>query len=270
MRFAIGKERLSVIDNETNRTAIIDNIINGYRELKKKEFDTHKNETNYPLIAVLSNTLKKMSLYDLLCVDVEDADNIVWNECFSNIQQYVNEKVFGAKEFFAIGADASLNGDKYWDEYQHIVNDLLPKDAHSFFVLRRNRSEFYSVVEKIADYIASVTDTKCKWVAFSHDGSYEDGSRSSFEKKEDCYNSMRDAVLSKMKWNTEYAEDFEGEGDAVEYKVWFTQDMIIHESYSGVYVYKIVGENEKVSREDIFTEPFKEWLSKTGFRNLCW
>ena len=106
--------------------------------------------------------------------------------------------------------------------------------------------------------------TKYNGVGFSYDGSYEDFSRGSFDNKKDCYNDMRNAVLEKMKWNTEYDEDFPYEDDAVGYKVRFTQDMIIHTSYSGVYVYKIVYADEVVKMKDIFTEEFNEWLNIMG------
>ena len=75
---------------------------------------------------------------------------------------------------------------------------------------------------------------------------------------------MRNAALEKMKWNTNFDVDFEDEDCAIGYKVRFTKDMIIHTSWSGVYVYKIVDENEKVKLEDIFTDEFKEWLNKNG------
>ncbi|MBQ5347411.1 MAG: hypothetical protein IIU39_05130, partial [Ruminococcus sp.] len=47
-----------------------------------------------------------------------------------------------------------------------------------------------------------------KWVAFSHDSAYEVDNRTTFVTKDECYNDMRNAVLEKMKWNTEHDEDF--------------------------------------------------------------
>ena len=77
-----------------------------------------------------------------------------------------------------------------------------------------------------------------RWFASSNDKSYEDESRF-FASKEDCYNDMRNAVLEKMKWNTEFAEDFENENTNIIYSVDFTQNEIVHESYSGTYTYTI-------------------------------
>lgn len=77
-----------------------------------------------------------------------------------------------------------------------------------------------------------------KWVAFSRDRSFEDTSEESFEDKEDAYLDMRTAALDKMEWNTE-PEDFD-DTDAIRYEVWFSPEIIVHESYSGVYVYRIV------------------------------
>ena len=103
---------------------------------------------------------------------------------------------------------------------------------------------------------------KFKWVGFSHDWSYEVGSDCSFTTKEQCYNDMRDAVLGKMKWNTEYNEDFADGTDAISYKVWFDRGMIVHQSYSGTYVYLIVDEDENPSYYDVFNEEMVKRLQK--------
>lgn len=77
-----------------------------------------------------------------------------------------------------------------------------------------------------------------QWFAVSNDGAYEDCSDKPFETKEECYNDMRNAVLEKMKWNTEFAHDF-ADTEHVYYHVSFSQNKITHESYSGIYTYKI-------------------------------
>lgn len=78
---------------------------------------------------------------------------------------------------------------------------------------------------------------KYRLVAESNDRSFEDESRQEFASKEECYNDMRNAALEKMKWNTEFV-DVE-ENDTLGYKVHFSKNKIIHESYSGVYTYEI-------------------------------
>ena len=78
---------------------------------------------------------------------------------------------------------------------------------------------------------------KYKWVAASNDGAFNDESCNAFTYKRECYNDMRNAALKKMKWNTEFY-DVE-ENDTLEYKVHFSKNKIIHESYSGVYTYEI-------------------------------
>jgi len=99
-----------------------------------------------------------------------------------------------------------------------------------------------------------------KWVAFSHDWSYEVDDRRYFTTKDECYNDMRNAVLGKMKWNTEYNEDFSDGTDAISYKVWFEQGMIVHQSYSGTYVYLIVNEDENPSYYDVFNKEMVKHL----------
>lgn len=78
-----------------------------------------------------------------------------------------------------------------------------------------------------------------RWSGESNDGSYKENGKHFLASKEDCYNEMRNAVLEKMKWNTEFSEDFETAEDAIQYDVKFTQNSIVHKSYSGTYTYQI-------------------------------
>lgn len=80
---------------------------------------------------------------------------------------------------------------------------------------------------------------KYYWVAGSNDGSFTDESKVKFDTKKEAYIDMRNAVLEKMKWNTEFDEDFETGTDVIGYDVEFSQDAIVHSSYSGVYTYEI-------------------------------
>ena len=101
-----------------------------------------------------------------------------------------------------------------------------------------------------------------KWVAFSHDSAYEANTKTTFSEKDDCYNDMRNAVLEKMKWNTEYKDDFSDGTDAISYKVWFEQGMIVHQSYSGTYVYLIVNEDENPDYYDVFSDEMVKRLQE--------
>ena len=56
---------------------------------------------------------------------------------------------------------------------------------------------------------------KYKWVGYSHDTAYDVGGKEVFNTKQDAYENMRNAVLEKMKWNTEYDEDFEEKDDTI-------------------------------------------------------
>ena len=76
------------------------------------------------------------------------------------------------------------------------------------------------------------------WEAYCKDGSYTDESEVKFKTRKAAYEDMRNAVFEKMKWNTEFDEDFY-DGEPINYYVEFTQDRITHESFSGVYVYEI-------------------------------
>lgn len=82
---------------------------------------------------------------------------------------------------------------------------------------------------------------KYKWFAESNDGAFQDESSREFTSKRECYNDMRNAVLEKMKWNTEYDADFADimADGYIGYEVKFSRNKIIHESYSGIYTYEI-------------------------------
>ena len=80
------------------------------------------------------------------------------------------------------------------------------------------------------------------WKAKCLDGAYEDESTKEFDTKAEAYFDMRNAVLEKMKWNTEYDEDFEDDKDVIDYDVHFefSKGEITHQSYSGIYIYEIL------------------------------
>lgn len=98
---------------------------------------------------------------------------------------------------------------------------------------------------------------KYKWIAKCSDGAFNDES-ALFDSEKECYNNMRNAVLEKMKWNTEYDDDFTDiqEGDYIGYEVHFSKREITHKSYSGLYTYKIVEVVEKKS--------YRVWQSFQG------
>lgn len=79
-----------------------------------------------------------------------------------------------------------------------------------------------------------------RWTAKSDDGSYEDESEV-FATEKECYLNMRDAVLEKMKWNTEYEDVNECVDvyDYIDYHVKFNEKWAVHKSYSGTYLYKV-------------------------------
>lgn len=89
-------------------------------------------------------------------------------------------------------------------------------------------------------FIKEIGKVKYKWVAECNDGSFNDESKELYRTKKECYCHMRDAALEKMKWNTDYLYNFDNEEDSIKYEVLFSQNKIVHTSYSGTYTYKIV------------------------------
>ena len=254
----IGETQLQILDNEQNRNIVKEKILAEYVYdfIPKNQDDIHKK-----IIRKLNAILSNMKLHQLLVLTAEDCVSLIWNNVFDHLENDVCKKIFGAKRFFDVGGEAQLQDDEFWDEY-HIVIDMLPESTYDFMKLESSICKWANKVKEVCEYVSKIVPCEYKWVAYSNDGSYEDFSRSSFDNKKDCYNDMRNAVLEKMKWNTEYDEDFTCTDDAVGYKVRFTQDMIIHTSFSGTYVYKIVGADDAVKIEDIFTGEFNQWLAK--------
>ena len=107
------------------------------------------------------------------------------------------------------------------------------------------------------------------WVAKSNDGAYNEKSQRTFATQAEAYNDMRQTVLDKMKWNTEYDEDF-GDGD-VPYTVVFSPEIIFHASFSGVYVYRVVPAKDaesihKTDEKAFFADAdIRDFLKEHGF-----
>lgn len=111
--------------------------------------------------------------------------------------------------------------------------------------------DFYKYAEE-----KGYTKVTYSWYAISDDGGFEDISKKSFDTKKECYDDMRKAVLSKMTWNTEYEDDFDFEGQYIQYDVKFSQDIITHTSYSGLYVYQIFPSNCGLTISGIYQTMF--------------
>ena len=258
----VTKNAIDILDNFNNRITIKNVLIDQF--IEKYSLDNRENAILYDKF---NRYIDNMTLFELLSFNEERFIQAFWDEHFEKLKKEVCKKVPGAEYFFRIGSQASLNTDKFWNEYNELITRFIPLGAATFIRLEANKQEWDKMITRVCIYIEKIVPTKYKWVAFSNDGAYEVKSKKMFESKKDCYDDMRNAVLEKMKWNTEYDEDFEQQEDAVGYKVRFTQDMIIHVSYSGTYVYKIVGEYDEVKMKDIFTDEFKKWLKNN---NLDW
>jgi len=128
--------------------------------------------------------------------------------------------------------------DHFIDEIEDIIECRDIKDLNGCY---------YNLVD-FQSYFNSKKPVKYKWVAFSDDHSFEDDSLGTFDNVVDCYNNMREFAIAKMKWNTEY-DDIDV--DFIKYDVEFYKDRIIHKSYSGTYMYKIVDADTIIDAEYI-------------------
>ena len=103
-----------------------------------------------------------------------------------------------------------------------------------------------------------------KWVAFSHDSCYADNSEKCFDTAEECYLDMRERALEKMTWNTEPTDFEDGMMETIGYRVLFEKRLIVHTSYSGVYVYLIVAEDCNPTYYDVFNNGLVSYLVENG------
>lgn len=235
MYCGIGKKQISLIDNETNREI----VINNHREFCLKHFPKE-------FVDKLIEELKKLDLYDLLLVSDSDYDVLVWNTYFEKIKKLVCAKCPQAEKFFEIGSQATLESDTYFNEYSIMIG-FIPDDVNDFI---NNYVNYEVVVNNIVDYINAVIPAKYVWYAISNDYNFEDKSKKSFDTMEECYNDMRNSAFEKMKWNTQFAEDF-CDCTSIGYRVSFAKDKIVHCSYSGNYVYQIFVDGETPNYEEM-------------------
>ena len=189
MTFGINKSRLKTIDNGMNRDAVISNILG---EFNKKFGDV---EYSLELSTILVKALDKLDLYTLLCITDADIECLIWNRIFEDFKDDVIKADGRARYFFYIGEQATLNGDKYYDESHTITDTMLPKRIEKFYELSIKKELWENKVKEVVDYIRLALPTRFHWIAFSNDGSYEDESEKTFETELDCYNDMRNAVL---------------------------------------------------------------------------
>lgn len=106
---------------------------------------------------------------------------------------------------------------------------------------------------------------KYTWKATSNDGSYEDNGERWFDTHKEAYEDMRYNALVKMNWNTEWSDFFDmDKEDWIGYNVKFHPNYIIHESYSGIYTYKIVAREEKVNLHGNTWTIIDEFIPRDG------
>lgn len=234
---------------------------------------TCKFENCFEIINLLNflSTTSEKSLYSIIDIKVEtDIKNLIGREYFVKDNSYcinieTGEQAYLTKDYqdkieedakFKIVSMPYVERCGCFNAYRVLVDIISLKTNNVYRVLFNE------------GWVGETMAVRYKWIGCSNDYSYEEKSKVVFNSKKDCYNSMRDAVLNKMKWNTEYDEDFVHKDDAVGYEVRFTQDMIVHSSFSGCYVYKIILEEENPKYEDIFNEETIKKLKELGIYNF--
>ena len=115
-----------------------------------------------------------------------------------------------------------------------------------------------------------------KWYGVSDSLSFEQTSGQFFNDFKRCRESMQNAALLKMRWNTEIT-DFDLGCNEIHYEVNFRKDMVAHKSYSGQYVFIVldadldIAQHEligKMVKENLITECSKQFFYDCDFWHL--
>lgn len=189
--------------------------------------------------------LNELKGFTAMSVGVTDYGNVSANIC-ENLWEFVQMITMNGNETNPTHLPA------FFVDFTHPNKKVHEEIIECLYI---NSMDYYDNTDFIRVDIYDYTDLECltgilarfqtkhyKWVASSDDGCYEVDSQHLFTDKCLCYCDMRNAALAKMKWNTNYDEDFADvcDGDYIGYEVQFYQDKIIHKSYSGTYTYEIV------------------------------
>ena len=110
---------------------------------------------------------------------------------------------------------------------------------------------------------------KYSWKAWSDDGCFEDKSRREFSTKKEAYLDMREYALEKVQWNTQW-DDLDDNNDSIGSSMSFSQNQIVHQSYSGFYTYEIVEIRDKVYLHEREWEVIDKFTPKAMYDwNVC-
>ena len=150
-------------------------------------------------------------------------------------------------------ADGTLNCilAEILDSYERVITEKDNFEHGIESALNLISGMYYDLIDFKSYYESENKPKKYRWIAVSSDHAFEDESEKEFDTEEECYNDMRSHALEKMKWNTEFGNDFNDLGDNgyIGYRVRFYKNKIMHFSYSGGYIYKIVP-SKKFTYED--------------------
>jgi hypothetical protein len=150
------ENRVSLIDNPTNRSAVIDYLMGEFGKWIQSR--GLMNETFEYMEKILEGELTNHTLYELLTINPINLDTIVWESIFDCLVNEVCEVVEGADVFFSIGKGATLNGDKWHDEYSNLFSEdgLITGDAYVFCKQFLNKNEWKKMVGEVCDYVRNI------------------------------------------------------------------------------------------------------------------
>ena len=195
------------------------------------------------LVAKLNASLGLMRFAESkACKILRDADVKIefrieeYNDDDEELSCYVTENEFDAFDHIMQSQTAKVYCYIDLDNYADKSNRNL-KDAVSFVYTNQNTMD----MANDTDDLLTKYSVKYKWVANCNDNSFYNDESRLFDTMEECYYDMRRNALGKMTWNTEWCDVNDMDEDCyIDYKVKFSRDRITHESFSGIYTYKII------------------------------
>lgn len=165
--------------------------------------------------------------------------NALWGELTDKVRALAEE--FGSEKVNEVAKEVWAVGGKLHIKDEGKVNFKVD--------FQGTLDEIASLVDETEKALCAQKNTGFRWVSWSKDGSWKDESGKTFKTAKEAYDDMRNAALEKMKWNTEYDDDFD-DCERIGYAVKFSEDTISHDSYSGTYFWHLFCDGYNLTDED--------------------
>jgi len=139
---------------------------------------------------------------------------------------------------------------------------MIANDDYDKETAVKDFTDIYGGLINFKAYLNANNPTKYMWVAISDDASFCEHSYH-FDQKIDCYNHCLSHFTTKIQWNVEY-NDFTDDEETIGYRLRIGRTAMLHKSYSGTYLYKIIPSTEFADTKE-FWENLRNEITEYKF-----